>query len=70
MMPEIDKLSKEYNTKALISKVDIDVNGAVAKEHNIMSVPALVLYKDGKKVWQNNGAMSYNEIKAQIDKFH
>lgn len=55
LAPVLDELSEDRSIK--IAKVDIDESRALAKQFGIMSVPTLVLFKNGNKVAQNSGFM-------------
>lgn len=46
--------------------VDVDDNDELAKEFAIMSVPTVVLLKDGKEVKRNNGYMSVEQLEEFI----
>lgn len=48
MGPIIDELSKEIEGKAKIGKVNVDESPKTAQEYNIMSIPSLLIFKDGK----------------------
>lgn len=47
--PVIDKLSGEYNGKAVIAKVDVDENRELAQEHGVMSIPTVIIFKNGEE---------------------
>ena len=65
LAPVLDELSEDRNIK--IVKVDIDESRDLAKQFGIMSVPALVLFKDGNKVAQNSGFMPKELITRWIE---
>ena len=69
MSPDIEKLKKTYKNKALVTKVDIDANKELGKEYQVTGVPALLIFKNGKKVWQNNGALTYPELQSTLEKY-
>ncbi len=48
--PVLEELDAEMSDKVKIVKVDVDANQATASEFGIMSIPTLVLFKDGKPV--------------------
>ena len=48
--PVVEELAKEYEGKAVIGKMDVDNNPKIATEYGIMSIPALLFFKDGKVV--------------------
>ncbi len=41
--------------KISLEKIDIDAHIDKAREHHILSVPTLVLFKEGKEVWRMRG---------------
>ncbi|MCF8255306.1 MAG: thioredoxin [Bacteroidia bacterium] len=68
--PVVEELSKEYEGKAVIGKLDVDNNPRVATEFGIMSIPALLFFKDGKVVDKQVGAVPKhvlaNKLNAQL----
>ena len=50
MGPVLDQLSAEYAGKAKIVKVDIDESADLAMKYQVMSVPNMIFFKDGKPV--------------------
>lgn len=48
--PVIDKLSGEYNDKAVIAKVDVDENRELAQKYDVMSIPTVIIFKNGEEV--------------------
>ena len=48
--PVIDKLSTEYAGKAILAKLNVDENREVAMEHGVMSIPTVIVFKDGEEV--------------------
>lgn len=65
--PVIDELSQEYeNIK--FCKVNVDNNQKIAAKYKIMSIPSVLIYKDGKKVDNFVGALPKDAIKKKLDK--
>jgi thioredoxin len=64
--PILEKLSAEYNGQARIGKLDVDNNPATATRFGIMSIPTLLLFKDGKVAEQVVGAQSKEAISGMI----
>ena len=62
MLPVVEELSKTYTDKFKLLTVDFDQNRLLAKEKNITSVPYLILFKDGKKIWTKNSEASRDEL--------
>jgi len=48
--PVIDELAEEYKEKIVVSKVNIDDHQELAEKNGVMSIPTVVLFKDGKEV--------------------
>ena len=46
--PVLEQLHEEYDGKVKFVKVDIDVNPETAKEYGVMSIPNLLIFKDGE----------------------
>jgi len=54
--PVIEKLAGKYSGKVKVVKVNVDDNQALAMKSNIMSIPTIMLFKEGKAVDQAIGA--------------
>ena len=69
--PIMDELAGDYDGRATIAKVDVDNNPRVAMEFGIRSIPALLIFKDGKVVDTIVGAVpkAYNteKLNAQLN---
>jgi thioredoxin 1 len=64
--PIFEAVSEEYENVKFV-KVDVDEAQDVAASFNIMSIPTLVLVKDGNVVDQQMGAMSKDQLKDFIE---
>lgn len=68
--PVVEELAKEYEGKAVIGKLNVDFNPNVATQYGIMSIPALLFFKDGKVVDKQVGAVPKsilsNKLQAQL----
>ncbi|MBN8525652.1 MAG: thioredoxin [Planctomycetes bacterium] len=53
--PVIEKLSKELEATVLIGKLNVDDNPQTAQQYGVMSIPTLILFKDGKPAGQLMG---------------
>jgi len=62
LAPTIDEISKELEGKAGIYKVNVDEQGELANKYNVMSIPTIVIFKDGKPVNQMVGAQSKDKL--------
>jgi len=62
--PLIDEIAGEYSGRLKVGKVNIDEDGGLAEQHGIVSIPTLILYKDGQLAGQKAGAAPKNDIIA------
>lgn len=67
LTPVIERVSKDYGGKLNVYKVDVDVAQAVAARNGVMSVPTLVLFRDGKPVDRRIGAIRESDLRAMIE---
>lgn len=56
MNPVLEEISQEYEGKLSIYKVNVDEEGALASQFGVMSIPTLVLFKNGQEVDRMTGA--------------
>lgn len=66
MAPAIDELSKEYDGKWKIGKVDVDQAQKVAETYGIQSIPTLIFFKDGQVTDKAVGFQAKDKIKAKL----
>ena len=64
--PWLDELADELSGRAHIAKVDVDENGDLVNRFGIMSIPTLVVFKDGKIVDQLIGAAPKDKIQSLV----
>jgi thioredoxin 1 len=64
--PVIDELSKDYEGKANIGKVNVDSNPNISMNYGITSIPAILFIKDGKVVDKHVGAAPKSVIEKKI----
>ncbi len=53
--PIIDQLSDEYAGKLVIAKVDVDKEQALAEKYGCLSIPTVILFKDGVEIGRQVG---------------
>ena len=62
MAPILKELAKDLGEDVRILKVDIDKNPGAAKAFNVRGVPTFLVFKNGKSVWRQSGAMPKSEL--------
>lgn len=68
MDPTIKKLSLDKELDIKVVKIDVDQNEQLSQELNIEALPTLHLYKNQKLVWQQEGYMTEEQIRAALSK--
>ena len=66
LSPIVDQLADELEGKLAVAKCNVDENQDTAMEYGVMSIPTLVLLKDGKEVHRSVGAMPKAKLKAEL----
>jgi thioredoxin 1 len=54
--PVLDEIAKEKAGSLIVAKVDVDANPATARDFQVVSIPTLILFKDGQPVKRIVGA--------------
>lgn len=65
--PIIDELGNEYSGKIKIGKLNVDDNPVVAGNFGVMSIPTMMIFRDGKPVKTTIGAQGKDALKSMID---
>jgi len=65
--PIVEELAKEYEGKLKVGKLNVDENGHTSQHYGIMSIPSLLIFKDGQVVKQMVGAQSKDNFRREID---
>lgn len=65
--PMIDEISKEYDGKAAVAKVNIDDEPDLAARFNVSSIPTLLIMKDGEEANRLIGVQSKANLTAALD---
>lgn len=64
--PIIEQIADEFAPKMPVVKIDIDQNRELAEEYKIMSIPTVILFKNGKETTRLIGAKSSAEYISEI----
>ena len=69
MAPELQHFVRNNTGKLRVIKIDIDKNQATAQQFNIQGEPTLILFKEGKVLWRQSGAMSAQQISNGVNAY-
>ncbi len=67
MMPMIDSLRVEYHERIPVVKVNADASKRLMRELELVTVPYLVLYRNGEMVFDHRGVMTREEVVALLN---
>ncbi len=65
--PILDELANEYSGKVSIARLDVDQNPKTASKYNIMSIPTLLIFKQGQPISHIVGFRPKAELKQSLD---
>jgi len=65
--PVLEELAEEYAGRITFAKLDVDQNAKTAAKYSIMSIPNLIIFKNGKPVSQIVGYKPKAELKRDLD---
>lgn len=68
MAPVLEDLAVDYEGKADILKLDVDQNQATAAKFEVMSIPTLIVFKDGQPVDKVVGFQPKENLAQVLDK--
>jgi thioredoxin 1 len=63
--PIVEKLAKEYEGKVVVMKVDTDKLNTIAAAFGIMSIPTIVILKNGEEVGQKMSGVKPEQVYRQ-----
>jgi thioredoxin 1 len=67
MGPVVEQISDEMSSKLDVYKCNVDEEPALAQRFNIVSIPTLILFKDGKPAQQMVGAMPKSALSSELE---
>jgi len=65
--PIIDQLAEEYAGRIKVAKLNVDESRSVAEQYRIMSIPTLLVFKDGEVVNQAIGARPKGDLEKMLE---
>ncbi|MDX2171980.1 MAG: thioredoxin [Bacteroidota bacterium] len=65
--PVVEEMSKEYEGKAVIGKVNVDLNSNISSTYGIRNIPTLLYFKNGQVVDKQVGVVPKATLAAKLD---
>ena len=65
--PILDELAEEYSGKINIARLDVDQSPKTASSYSIVSIPTMIIFRDGKPIFQMVGFKPKQELKRELD---
>lgn len=69
LAPIIEDIAESYKGKANVVKLNVDEAQTIAEQYGIMSIPTIMIFKDGKEKQRLVGFHSIDELKQAIDNY-
>ena len=66
--PVIEDVAAEFDGRAVVGKIDVDEEPGLAQRFGVMSIPTLIVLKDGKVVEQAVGARGKADVAAMLNR--
>jgi len=67
--PVLEEIARDYAGRIIIGKLNVDENQETAMKYRIMSIPAMLIFKNGKFIDQVIGAMPRQMLELKITKY-
>lgn len=66
--PIVEELSKDYEGKAIVGKVNVDNNNEISAKYGIRNIPTILFLKNGEIVDKQVGAVQKSVLAEKLDK--
>ncbi len=67
MAPVLENIAKEYGGRLVVGKLNVDENRNTAGQFNVMSIPTLILFKNGSEAARFTGYRPQEEISKLLN---
>jgi len=65
--PIIEEISKDYNGRAIVGKVDVDANQEFAAKYGVRNIPTVLIFQNGEVVGRQVGGAPKKTYEEAID---
>jgi len=67
--PILEEIASEHAGKLTVAKLNVDENPDIARRFDVMSIPTLIVFKDGSAQKRLIGAKGKGQLLAELDEF-
>lgn len=67
MSPIVERIAESYAGKLVVYKLNVDDEPEIAARYRVMSIPTMIVYKNGEAALTSIGAMSQNDLEEKIN---
>lgn len=67
MGPIVSQIASEFEGRAVIGKLNVDENSEIALRYQVMSIPTLIIFKDGQVVRKEMGVQSKKAVETALN---
>jgi len=69
LAPILEDIKSDFGDQIKLIKIDVDKNKPLAAQFGIRSVPTLMLFKNGDRLWRNSGLISKQDLTGIIKQY-
>ncbi len=66
--PSVERLAETFEGQLTVGKVNVDEEPELARSYGIRSIPALLVFRDGKVVDQMAGAVAFAQLSESVER--
>ncbi len=66
--PIVEQLAEAVGDKYVIGALDVDKAQTTAQKYNILSIPTIMIFKNGAVAWQGVGVQQFDQLKEELEK--
>ena len=67
--PILDEIAEEHQGKIRIAKLNVDDNPEIARRFSVMSIPTLIVFRDGEEAARIIGAKGKGQLVQELNAF-
>jgi thioredoxin 1 len=67
--PVVEEIASEFEGKVQVAKLDVDENQNTASNYKVVSIPTLILFKEGTEMERSIGYKNKDELRRLLNKY-